>query len=379
MKNGRRTISIGSEAGLVSSFYLPQDPKDQEGVELLLGIATIVSKEIASSDKELFDDENGDDFLTRDKNSFEEPSVIFDQALTRGPSDYPSSLIEDDDFSWHRIRSVSIDNEYGSPLRSSNVVPTRRTIKTKPICSPAVVTPVGTRLRLVRKPSVKILANKGKKEQIKFPKLTAQQTHNNNLPNIMHQHKRKATEQCTAKGKSITTIHRKKFSWKNYPGESCEEICDDRFRLNISSTLCSQLNFPLLSFHFVSNRTRSIFGGQSRRVFAPLGSELYNSTEEIQQPFDRTTSRSGSRTPLHLQRRRVQFCHGTRSHSLFLQELCPIIEKARHSPWLCSAQSWNSYASRSSKVCKKRRYHCYTSRALEKERRHMIYGRNFEP
>jgi len=214
MKNGRRTISIGSETGLVSSFYLPQDPKDQEGVELLLGIATIVSKEIASSDKELFDDGNGDDFLTRDKHSFAEPSVIFDQALTRGPSDYPSSLIEDDDFSWHRVRSVSID---GSPRRSSNVGPTRRTIKTKPICLPVVVTPLGTRLRLVRKPSVKILANKGKKEQTKFPKLTAQQTHNNNLPNIMHQHKRKATEQCTATGKSMTVIHRKKFSWKNYP------------------------------------------------------------------------------------------------------------------------------------------------------------------
>ena len=364
MKNGRRTISIGSETGLVSSFYLPQDPKDQEGVELLLGIATIVSKEIASSDKKLFDDGNGDDFLTRDKNSFAEPSVIFDQALTRGPSDYPSSLIEDDDFSWHRVRSVSID---GSPRRSSNVGPTRRTIKTKPICLPVVVTPLGTRLRLVRKPSVKILANKGKKEQTKFPKLTAQQTHNNNLPNIMHQHKRKATEQCTATGKSMTVIHRKKFSWKNYPGESCEETCDDRCRLNISSTLCSQLRFPLLSFRFVSNRTRSIFGGQSRRVFAPLRSELYNPAEEIQQSFDRATSRSGSWTPLRLQRRRVQLCHRARSHSLFLQELCPIIEKARHSPWLCSTQSWNSYSSRSPKICKKRRYHCNPSQALERQ------------
>jgi hypothetical protein len=233
IKNGRRTISIGNETGLVSSFCLPQDPKDQEGVELLLGIATIVSKEIASSDKKIFDDGNGDDFLTRNKNSFTEPSVIFDRALTRGPSDYPSYLIEDDGFSWHRVRSVSIDNECGSPRRSSNVGQTRGSIKTKPICSPAIVTPVGTRLRLIRKPSVKLLANKGKKEQIKFPKLTAQQTHNHNLPNIMYQHKRKAMEQCTVKGKSITMIHRKKFSWKNYPGEFCEEMCD-RFRLNIS-------------------------------------------------------------------------------------------------------------------------------------------------
>jgi hypothetical protein len=56
-----------------------------------------------------------------------------------------------------------------------------------------------------------------------------------------------------------------------------------------------------------------------------------------------------------------------RSHSLFLQELCPIIEKTRDSPWLCSTQSWNSYASRSSKICKKRRYHCYPSQALERD------------
>eukprot|EP00536_Pseudo-nitzschia_multiseries_P000941 jgi/Psemu1/234138/estExt_Genewise1.C_120007 len=33
----------------------------------------------------------------------------------------------------------------------------------------------------------------------------------------MSQHHRKALEQSSIKGKSITVIHRKKFSWKNYP------------------------------------------------------------------------------------------------------------------------------------------------------------------
>lgn len=172
----------------------------------MLGIATIVSKEIASSDKEIFDDGNADDFQTSHKSSFTEPSLILDQA---------SASREPSDFAWHRVRTVSIDNENGSPGQS------RRFIKTKPISLPAVVTPVGTRLRSVRKPTIKLLATKGKKEQIKFPKLSnaQQQTHNHNLPNIMSQHKRKATEQSVTKGKSLTIIHRKKFSWKNYPGE----------------------------------------------------------------------------------------------------------------------------------------------------------------
>jgi len=221
MKSSRRTLPIGRGINTVPpSICLPQDPKDQKGVELLLGIATIVSKEIASSDTEIFDDGNDDDFLTRTKTSFSEPSVILDQTLTpKGPSNLPSSLIGDDDIAWHRARTVSIDNEYGSPRRSPVTGQTGRSTKTtKPLNLPAVVTPTGSRLRPVRKQTLKLLANKGKKEQIKFPKITAQQTHSHNsLPNIMAQHKRKAMEQIATKGKSITMIHRKKFSWKNYP------------------------------------------------------------------------------------------------------------------------------------------------------------------
>ena len=222
ISNAPRTLPIGTSS---SSVPLPQDPKDKEGVELLLGIATIVSKEIASSDKELFDDGYGDNFkTTRDETPFAEPSIIFDGTL---PSRVPPTFSSvDDGFAWHRVRTVSIDNEYWTPRRNSNSTSQSRD-STKPSLLPAVVSPVGKRLRHVRKPSLKLLAHKGKKEQIKLPKINAppQQGQNQNLPNIMSQHKRKAAEQSSSKGKTMIFIHRKKFSWKNYPGESCREMC----------------------------------------------------------------------------------------------------------------------------------------------------------
>ena len=196
IQNGKRTLFIGNGIDLVSSC-LPQDPKDQEGVELLLSIATIVSREIANSDKEIFDDENG-----------AEASIIHNQALTSGVTDFPSSFHTDGEFAWHRVRAVSIDNDSIEKAKRS-----------ESISLPAVVTPVGSRRRTLRKPSMKITAHRGKKDEIKLPKMALQQIQSQNLPNIMSQHKRKAIEQCAIKGNSITIIHRKKFSWKNYPGE----------------------------------------------------------------------------------------------------------------------------------------------------------------
>lgn len=137
--------------------------------------------------------------------------------------------------------------------------------------------------------------------------------------------------------------------------------------------LYSQMHFAFLSLYVVYYRTRSIFGCQSRRISSSLGSKLHNSAEEIQQPSDRTTPRSGSGTSLRLRRRRIQFCHGSRSHSLFLQELCPILEKTRYSPWLRSTQSWNSHASRSPKICKKRRHHSEPYGALKKQHKYLRY------
>ena len=225
MANARRSLSVGTSSPPVHLF--PQDPKEKEGVELLLGIATIVSKEIASSDKELFDDSNDDDFrTTQEKTPFAEPSIIFDDRLAlTSPSRFSSS--DDQNFALHRIRSVSIDNDYyGTPRRSSsrnNGLLSGSTPKPKSIgLLPAVVTPVGKkRLRPLRKPSLKTVS-KAKKEQIKFPKITDTSPLNpnlGNLPNIMSLHKRKAVDQRNATGKSITMIYRKKFSWKNYPGK----------------------------------------------------------------------------------------------------------------------------------------------------------------
>ena len=207
-RSDARLLSIGSEMD-----YSSQDPEDQEGVELLLGIATIVSNEIASSKNQIFDDDDDDCDYGR---SSRQPTVVFDGSLThRTSTGSPSSFIKDDMFAWHRVRTVSIDNGQGSTPRTT--IDTSNQL--------AIVSPVGIRgLRTIRKPSLKLLANKGKKKQIKFPKLiqTQTQTQSNNqtlLPNVMSEHKRKAMEQRTIKGKSITLIHRKKFSWKNYPGE----------------------------------------------------------------------------------------------------------------------------------------------------------------
>lgn len=215
-EKSRRTHSIGSETNLTNSDRFPQDPKDQEGVELLLSIATIVSKEIASSDKEIFDDENSDG-LQRSGPSFVEPSILSDKESTLSrTSKSVFSLIVNEHSAQHRVRTVSIDNEYGYPHRSSNFGKTR-SMKTKQINSPAVVTPMNSRIRTVQKSSVKLSTYRGKKEQIKFPKITSQKTNNHNLPNTVSQHKLKALEQCATKGKSVTVINRKKFSWKNYP------------------------------------------------------------------------------------------------------------------------------------------------------------------
>jgi hypothetical protein len=86
---------------------------------------------------------------------------------------------------------------------------------------PAIVTPVGTK-RPSRKASLKLWAHKGKKEQVKFPKLPQINLHPQQLqqPNehTVEDHQRKAIKISKENGNPITTIMRKKFSWKNYPG-----------------------------------------------------------------------------------------------------------------------------------------------------------------
>mmetsp|Transcript_28482 Transcript_28482/g.32643 ORF Transcript_28482/g.32643 Transcript_28482/m.32643 type:complete len:319 (-) Transcript_28482:405-1361(-) len=203
--SGARSLSIGSEMDFSLSIYLPQDPKDQEGVELLLGISNIVSNEIANSKKKIFDDD--------DDINDEQPSVIFDDPVT--PKD-------DMLFSWNRARTVSIDNGQGQgyPPRNTDHEKTMEPIKSLRL--PAIVSPVGTRgLRTIRKPSLKLLANK--RERITKLKQTQS---NQTVPNAMSEHKRKATEQRVIKGIPVTIIHRKKFSWKNYPELEAFLVCN---------------------------------------------------------------------------------------------------------------------------------------------------------
>lgn len=208
-------------ASLKSSF-VAQDPEDQEGVELLLGISNIVSKEIANSKNKLFgDNDDGDDDDDWDNDAY----VIFDES--------PISRINDIDmFGWHRIRTVSIDHEngqvYGSPPPRTGI----NEKATRPIKSshrlPATVSPTGTRgLRIIRKPSLKLLASKkSKTKHIGFPKLTLTQQSGRTLSTGITKHTNKAMKQRAIKGKPITVIQRKKFSWKNYPELEAFLVCN---------------------------------------------------------------------------------------------------------------------------------------------------------
>jgi hypothetical protein len=125
-------------------------------------------------------------------------------SLNRSTASSPPSFLvnRESPFSWGRARTVSFDSprNAGAP----------------------VVTPVGSK-RTARKASLKQLECKGKKEKIKlptFPLLPKQQQllQQQQTSESVHSHKLRAMEVSAKKGISITTIYRKKFSWKNYPG-----------------------------------------------------------------------------------------------------------------------------------------------------------------
>jgi len=208
----------------MKSSYIPEarDPKDQEGVELLLGISNIVSNEIANSKNKLFNDyHDGED---DGKICDDDTSRIFDESSISRINDI---------FRWHRIRTVSIDQENGQvrgdPPRRIMNNKTEPSRQTKPSHrQPAIiVSPTGTRgLRTVRKPSLKLLASKSKTKHIRFPKLTHTQQSGRNLSTSITKYNNKAIEQRAIKGKPITVIQRKKFSWKNYPELEAFLVCN---------------------------------------------------------------------------------------------------------------------------------------------------------
>jgi hypothetical protein len=179
---------------------------------MLLNMATIVNKEIANN-HEIFEEDFGSEgsaHSTPKRPSMESPSHDMMDA-------------EDNLFAWSRARTVSIDH---SPIRkASSPSYVANMVANSSLSLPAIVTPVGTRIRTPRKASMKIVAHKGKKEEVKFPKLPQLQLeHSHEHPQhnaeTVHEHKLKALKVSAEKGIPITTILRKKFSWKNYPGKS---------------------------------------------------------------------------------------------------------------------------------------------------------------
>ena len=192
----RRKISIGSAMD-ISPFPLPQDPEEKEGVNLLLDLSNLVRNEMAANSECLVEEEQQEenapihlhDYLTS----------INRATATSSP---PSFLVHKDDaYSWGRARAVSFDHSPRNPGAS-------------------VVTPVSSK-RTARKAALNL--HKAKKERIKlpnFPHLPRQQQleQQQKAAESVHEHKLRALQVSDKKGIPITTIYRKKFSWKNYPG-----------------------------------------------------------------------------------------------------------------------------------------------------------------
>jgi hypothetical protein len=224
-----RSVSIGSAVGgSCSPTLVPQCecvPEDDEGVQLLLGIANIVSKEMADSHTEIFDryedeqvgdedglseEEDGEGFSA--ESGYERPVPSKGRSLQSPLSFMEDGGNDDDDdddalFAWNRVRTVSMDSPTGHASAVERMSPPSLTL-------PAIVTPVSTRLRTMRKPSLKLTPRK-KEHNVKFPKLPQLLQP---MPSVLD-HKRKTMEICAANGTSLKKIMRKKFSWKNYAGE----------------------------------------------------------------------------------------------------------------------------------------------------------------
>mmetsp|Transcript_29098 Transcript_29098/g.54683 ORF Transcript_29098/g.54683 Transcript_29098/m.54683 type:complete len:349 (-) Transcript_29098:655-1701(-) len=200
-----RSVSIGSEIDL-TPVPMPQDPEEKEGVELLLGMASIVTKEIASSSTdEIFEDDNEADIKPR-------TSGLLSPMRSSTESPSLNEENEDDLFAWTRSRTVSIDSPTGH-VSSKTILHGPESLNL-----PAIVTPLAR--RTPRKASLKVMAHKAS-QHVKFPKLPQlQQQHQQQQHQALQtvqEHKRKALKISEKTGTPITTIYRKKFSWKNYP------------------------------------------------------------------------------------------------------------------------------------------------------------------
>lgn len=212
MPRSHRKVSIGSDMDIFP-VQLPQDPEEKEGILLLLGMSNIVKKEMASN-TEIFEEDEPD----------ESDRLQLDQYLStlrkRSFAGSPSSHLDDENpFAWSRARTVSMD----SP-KSHSTSPKHVPSNPLSLSLPAIVTPVGpSRLRSTRRTNQRLVPHKGKKEKVKLPKLPQLHRHPQQLhqqqenEECVQERRRKAVKMSVEKGIPITTIHRKKFSWKNYP------------------------------------------------------------------------------------------------------------------------------------------------------------------
>lgn len=208
-----RKVSIGSDMEL-SPVRLPQDPEEKEGILLLLGMSTIVKKELANN-TEIFHDES-EESEESDRPQLEVYlSSLKKRALIPGS---PSSL-DENCYAWNRARTISIDSPKS---RGGGASPKHIPSNSFSLIMPALVTPMGApRQRNLRKPSLKAaVAHKGKKEKVKFPKLPVLHRHQQQVQQqqqaeeTVQEHHRKVQKAHSEKGIPITVIHRKKFSWK---------------------------------------------------------------------------------------------------------------------------------------------------------------------
>ena len=191
-------------------FPLSQRDTEDDAAQLLLSMSNIVTKEIKNN-SHAFDDEG--DFCSAPHDSPRSPLASRHENLLLTPRDSSPSPTNSDRelFQWSRARTVSID----SPLHTSLLTPKTVRGPNLSLGRPALISPNSTpigRTRPLRRSSLK-LALKAKQEHLNLPKMPAMTP----VSVDVKEYKRKAIENCQARGTKIQTIGRKKFSWKNYP------------------------------------------------------------------------------------------------------------------------------------------------------------------
>jgi hypothetical protein len=223
---GRENLLKGKKRSLKHADRLPNVPvlhyrhdTEDDAAQLLLSMSNIVTNEI-KNDSHAFDDE-GDKYRSSDDSSSRASIEGNDENLLLTP---PEGRYEES-HSCTRARSISIDSPQHQGLLPPRLPdedledrPTLASLGLPALISPNN-TPIG-RGRPLRRASLK-LAQQIKREHLKLPKLPQ-------LPPVVSdikQYKKKALKFCHAKGLSIKTIGRKKFSWKNYPGMSKRDRC----------------------------------------------------------------------------------------------------------------------------------------------------------